>query len=106
MYAARFPAKVRTLVLARAPIETDAGDGPVKSYAHTLPAAFYERLVKLGGGMLKGEYMLAGFKSMHPDMQYVAKFREIYRNIDHPGHRRRFEEFELWYEHTLDLPGV
>lgn len=106
MYAARFPAKVRTLVLAGAPIDTDAGDGPVKSYAHTLPTAFYERLVKLGGGMLKGEYMLAGFKSMHPDTQYVAKFHDLYRNIDNPEHRRRFEEFERWYEHTLDLPGV
>lgn len=106
MYAARFPAKVRTLVLAGAPIDTDAGDGPVKSYAHTLPTAFYERLVKLGGGILKGEYMLAGFKSMHPDTQYVAKFHDLYRNIDNPEHRRRFEEFERWYEHTLDLPGV
>lgn len=106
MYAARFPAKVRTLVLAGAPIDTDAGEGPVKDYAHTLPTAFYERLVKLGGGMLKGEFMLTGFKSMHPDTQYVAKFHDLYRNIDDPEHRRRFEEFERWYEHTLDLPGV
>jgi poly(3-hydroxyalkanoate) synthetase len=106
MYAARFPAKVRTLVLAGAPIDTDAGEGPVKDYAHTLPTAFYERLVKLGGGMLRGDYMLTGFKSMHPDTQYVAKFHNFYRNIDNPEHRRRFEEFERWYEYTVDLPGV
>lgn len=106
MYAARFPAKVRTLVLAGAPIDTDAGEGPVKNYAHTLPTAFYERLVELGGGMLKGEFMLTGFKSMHPDAQYVAKFRDLYHNIDDPEYRRRFEEFERWYEHTLDLPGA
>lgn len=106
MYAARFPEKVRTLVLAGAPIDTEAGEGPVKDYADTLPTAFYERLVKLGGGVLKGEFMLAGFKSMHPEQHYAAKFRDLYRNIGDPAHRRRFEEFERWYEYTLDLPGT
>ncbi len=106
MYATRFPEKVRTLVLAGAPIDTEAGEGPVKDYADRLPAAFYDRLVKLGGGILKGEFMLAGFKSMHPEQHYAAKFRDLYRNIGDPGHRRRFEEFERWYEYTLDLPGT
>ena len=36
-YAARFPGKVRTLVLAGSPIDTDAGEGAVKDLAHTLP---------------------------------------------------------------------
>lgn len=105
MYAARFPAKVKTLVLAGAPIDTDAGEGPVKNYAHTLPTAFYEKLVSLGGGVLKGQHMLAGFKSLHPDTHYVTKFHDLYRSIDDAEHRRRFEEFERWYEYTLDLPG-
>lgn len=37
MYAARFPHKVASLVLAGAPIDTDAGNGPVKGMARTLP---------------------------------------------------------------------
>lgn len=106
MYAARFPHKVRTLVLAGSPIDTDAGDTAIKDYAHRLPTAFYERLVKLGGGMLRGEFMLMGFKSMHPDKQYVGKFVDLYRNIDNTENRRRFEEFERWYEYTIDLPGT
>lgn len=48
IYAARFPHKVRSLVLAGSPIDTDAGETSIKDYAHRLPTAFYERLVKLG----------------------------------------------------------
>lgn len=78
----------------------------MKDYAHALPTVFYERLVKLGGGILRGEFMLAGFKSMHPKQHYVAKFHDLYRSIGDPGHRQRFEDFERWYEHTIDLPGA
>ena len=37
MVAARFPDKVNSLVLAGAPIDTDAGDGPIKRMAHESP---------------------------------------------------------------------
>jgi len=33
MCAARFPRKVASLVLAGAPIDTDAGNGPIKRWA-------------------------------------------------------------------------
>lgn len=105
MVAARFPGKVRTLVVAGAPIDTDAGETPIKDYAHTLPMSFYERLVELGGGVLKGSFMLQGFKGMHPDKQYIEKYADLYENIDDPDYVRRFEDFERWYEATIDLPG-
>jgi len=105
MYAARFPRKVRRLVLAGAPIDTDAGAGPIKDATHALPLQFYEQLVALGGGRLRGGLMLLGFKSMHPDRQYFGKFVELYEHIDDPTYVSRFERFERWYEHTLDLPG-
>jgi pimeloyl-ACP methyl ester carboxylesterase len=34
MYAARFPGKVACLVLAGSPIDTNAGNGPIKQMAH------------------------------------------------------------------------
>ena len=55
--------------------------------------------------LAKGEFMLQGFKNMHPDRQYVDKFVELYEHIDHPSYVSRFEQFERWYEHTIDLPG-
>ena len=49
MVAARFPDKVNALVLAGSPIDTDAGDGPIKRMAHDTPMSAYEDLVRLGG---------------------------------------------------------
>lgn len=106
MYAARFPRKVMRLVIAGAPIDTDAGDGAIKLAAHTLPMRFYEDLVQSGGGLLQGRYMLEGFKNLHPVVQYFDKFVELYERIDDPDYVRRFEQFERWYEYTLDLPGT
>jgi poly(3-hydroxybutyrate) depolymerase len=66
MYAARIPHKVATLVLAGAPIDANAGDGPVKHMAHEYPTAFYEGLVAMGDGLMLGKIMLQGWKGMHP----------------------------------------
>ncbi len=105
MYAARFPKKVNALVLAGAPIDTGAGKGVIKDYAHSFPMEFYEELVAMGGGILKGKFMLEGFKSMHPEKQYFGKFVDLYEHVDDPRYVKRFENFERWYEYTLDLPG-
>lgn len=105
MYVARFPKKVKRLVLAGSPIDTEAEKGKINEYAHTFPMQFYEELVALGGGILKGEFMLEGFKSMHPEKQYVEKFADLYEHIDDPKYVKRFETFERWYEYTVDLPG-
>jgi poly(3-hydroxybutyrate) depolymerase len=105
MYAARWPKKVNTLVLAGAPIDTEAGENKIKEYAHTFPMEFYEEIVAQGGGILKGKFMLEGFKNMHPGKQYFEKFVDLYEHIDDPKYVRRFETFERWYEYTIDLPG-
>ena len=105
MYAARFADHVSRLVLAGAPIDTDAGDGLILEAAHRLPIGFFRQLVALGDGRLKGNFMLQGFKNMHPDKQYVDKFVELYEHIDDSSYVSRFEQFERWYEHTIDLPG-
>jgi len=60
MLAARFPDKVNSMVLAGAPIDTDAGDGSIRKMVHDSPASFYEELVALDGGLMKGKFMLQG----------------------------------------------
>lgn len=105
MYTARFSKKVNTLTLAGSPIDTDAGNGQIKEYAHTSPISFYEELVTMGNGVLKGEFMLRGFKNMHSGKQYIEKYVELYKNVDDPEYVKKFEKFESWYEHTVDLPG-
>lgn len=105
MYASRYPAKVNCLVIGGAPIDTDGGDGTIKEYAHKFPMTFFEELVAIGGGLMKGDYMLEGFKSLHPDKQYFDKYVELYEHIEDPLYVQRFENFEIWYEYTINLPG-
>ncbi|KIZ39389.1 MULTISPECIES: alpha/beta fold hydrolase [Rhodopseudomonas] len=105
MIAARFPDKVNALVLAGAPIDTDAGDGPIKRMAHKSPASFYQELVGLGGGLMKGKFMLRGWKNMHPQQHYIQDYIDLYEHIDEPGYLAKEETFESWYENPIDLPG-
>jgi len=105
MYAARFPRKVASLVLAGAPIDTDAGDGPVKRMAHEFPTLFYEELIAIGGGLMRGELMLCGWKGMHPAEHYITEHVELYEHIDDPVYLKKKETFESWYENPIDLPG-
>ncbi len=105
MVAARFPEKVNSLVLAGAPIDTDAGDGPIKRMAHQTPLSFYQELVGLGGGLMRGKFMLQGWKNMHPEQHYFRDHVELYEHIDDKAYLAKKEAFESWYENPLDLPG-
>jgi poly(3-hydroxyalkanoate) synthetase len=105
MYAARFPHKVAKLVLAGAPIDFDAGDGPIKRMAHAYPTAFYEELVALGGGLMRGTLMLRAWKDMHPQQHYFQEHVDLYHRIDDLTYIRDAEAFANWYESPIDLPG-
>jgi len=105
MIAARFPDKVNALVLAGAPIDTDAGNGPIKHMVHEAPMSFYEELVALGGGLMKGKFMLQGWKNMRPEQHYFQDHIDLYEHIDDPAYLAKKETFESWYENPIDLPG-
>ena len=105
MYAARYPRNVERLVLAGAPIDTAAGDGPVKRMAHAYPTSFYEELVAMGGGLMRGAVMLQGWKGMHPEQHYIREHVDLYEHIDDPEYVRKEEIFQRWYENPIDLPG-
>ena len=52
-----------------------------------------------------GRFMLAGWKNMHPDQQYMEKYIDLYQHIEDKSYIKRTERFERWYENPLDLPG-
>jgi len=105
MIAARFPGKINALVLAGAPIDTDAGTLALTAMAHRSPRSFYEELVALGGGRMLGKFMLQGWKNLHPEEHYLRSHIDLYEHIDDPAYVRKAEIFESWYENPIDLPG-
>lgn len=105
MIAARFPDKINSLVLAGAPIDTNAGNGVIKKMVQKSPVSFYEELVTLGGGLMKGRFMLQGWKNMHPVEHYIQQHVDLYEHIDDPAYLKKEETFQSWYENPIDLPG-
>ena len=68
--------------------------------------SFYEDLVRLGGGLMRGKFMLAGMEE-HASRGALHRrgHIDLYRHIDDPAYIAKGEIFESWYENPLDLPG-
>ncbi len=109
IYAALRPERVNTLTLAGAPIDFHAGEPVIHEVLRTLGPGgdllFYEALVAAGGGVLKGEHMLAGFITIQPGDE-ISRQVDLLLNLPDPAHVARYQEFEDWFKHTQDIPGA
>lgn len=104
IYAARFPAKVRRIVLAGAPIDTEAQASPLAAAAHNLPFGVFDELVRLGDGRIMGERALALWEpALHGGDAAAALQVEMADDARHTGLRERFR---TWSDAAVDLPGV
>jgi poly(3-hydroxyalkanoate) synthetase len=104
VYAARFPGKVRRLVLAGAPVDVSAPSELSKMVA-ALPHQAFEQMVRQGDGVVSGEHMLRFWNipfSQH-DVEAVLQ-----RNLGDGSDEARvlLDRFERWDRATLDLPGT
>jgi poly(3-hydroxyalkanoate) synthetase len=108
IYAALRPEHVHTLTIAGAPIDFHAGDAVIHDYVRLLSPTdlgFYRDVVRLGGGVMKGEFMLNGFIAIKPENE-IAKHLQLFANIHDAEHVTRHRAFEDWFRHTQDIPGA
>lgn len=109
IYAALHPEQVHTLTLAGAPIDMHAGDAAIDDYVKHFSdggdMAFFEWLVASGGGVLKGELMVAGFIAMKPDDE-ISRQLELLGRMGDTEYVARYAAFEDWFKHTQDIPGA
>jgi poly(3-hydroxybutyrate) depolymerase len=109
IYAALRPERVNTLTIAGAPIDFHAGEPVIGAVMKRIAPGgrmdAYRALVAAGGGMLKGEHMLAGFILIKPDNE-LARQAQLLVNIHDPEHVARYRQFEDWFKHTQDIPGA
>src|SRR3954453_15133151 len=104
VYAARFPGKVRRLVLAGAPVDISTPSELSKMVA-ALPQQAFEQMVQQGDGLVSGEHMLKLWNlpfNQH-DVEAVLQ-RNLGDGSDEA--RRLLDRFERWHRATLDLPGT
>jgi len=106
IFTSLFPEKVESLILGGAPIDFAAGGGKLQEMVRSLPMSFYEGLVAAGGGLLRGELMVLGFKSLNIYAHYVKKYADLFENIGNTAYLERLEEFEGWYEYPYNIAGA
>lgn len=106
VYTALYPEKIASLVVAASPIDVEAVSSPMIEYAG-LPMSFFRYLVATGGGIMKGRFILTGFKNMQPEEHYLNKYKRLWQLLEDGDEDGidRFIRFENWYEYTQDLPG-
>jgi poly(3-hydroxyalkanoate) synthetase len=102
IYAARFPDKVRRLVLVGAPVDLSINSA-LSRLARNAPDVVYDQLVARGGGNVSGEEMLRFWsKSLSPHDVEAA----LQRSLSDEGGQALLERFNRWNAETMDLPGT
>ena len=104
-YAARFPGKVRRLVLAGAPIDIAAGNSAVSRLALSTPFGVFQELVGLGGGRMLGRQLLRFWEPKSLDSTEIHSTLQSSDAIDTNAFRRLEARFREWYAWTMNLPG-
>lgn len=105
MLAARFPTKVRRLVVAGAPIDIAAADSAISAVARAMPDAALADLVTLGDGRILGARALEAWGARHPDAATIAAALQPVDD-DREAWRAAVARFLAWHAMTLDLPGT
>ncbi len=102
LYAARFPAKVRRLVLAGAPVDLSI-DSALSRLARNAPEMVYDQLVARGGGNVSGDEMLR-FWSRAPSRDDIAAV--LQKDLSDDEGAALLARFDHWNTETLNLPGT
>lgn len=102
LYAARFPAKVRRLVLAGAPVDLSI-DSAMSRLARNAPGMVYDQLVARGGGNVSGKEMLRVW-SRTPSREDIAV--ALQKELADEEGAALLARFDQWNLEPLDLPGT
>jgi poly(3-hydroxyalkanoate) synthetase len=105
VYAARFPEKVRRLVLVGAPVDVCAAKSQLMQNVDELPLSAFENLVRLGEGRVLGRYALKlwGSASAVSDAAGVLQIASGRYDARIDALKQRLDEWHAW---TVDLPGA
>jgi|FEC22Drversion2_1045045.scaffolds.fasta_scaffold00459_8 poly(3-hydroxyalkanoate) synthetase len=104
IYAARFPEKVRKLVLAGAPIDVEAETSLLALTAQHLPVALFDEVVRLGDGRVLGQRIIDLWRPALNGTDSDATLQHDCSNAGRAAELR--QRFRDWLEWTVDLPGA
>ncbi len=106
VYAARFPAKVRKLVMAGTPVDIAARQSGLSAIAEATPLIMFKNLVSLGDGRVIGRNLAKFWGS---DAVATNDLRESLQTSQ-PAGSAEFTQLEAifrnWNARTIDIPGT
>ena len=105
VYAARFPKKVRRLVLAGAPVDMPAGLSALWTPANPMTDVIIDELIRLGDGLVLGRYMATLWPREPDEASRVMDALQFASPPASDAERRAAEIFVRWDRRALDLPG-
>jgi poly(3-hydroxyalkanoate) synthetase len=100
LYSARFPRKVRRLVLAGAPIDIEAGTSMLSELTSSVSPSLVQGVVDAGRGLVPGARVLQ-FRRVPSDLV----LRRILQCADQSEPPDLPQHFRSWLNHTVTLPG-
>src|SRR5262249_10179948 len=105
-YAARYPSKIRGLVLAGAPVDINAGESELSRVAHSVPSSAFKQLVELGDGRVRGSHLLRLWKNPPLEPEAIHGLLQVPDDIGTPRSLRLIALFREWYACPIDLPAL
>src|ERR1700730_8918434 len=105
VYAGRFPAKVRKLVVAGAPVDVAARQSRLSAKAEATPQIMFQGLVDLGDGRVIGRN-LAKFWENDTDANGIRESLQTVQPIGSSKFTQLEAIFKNWNSWTIDLPGT
>lgn len=106
VYAARFPAKVRRLVMAGAPIDIAAEPSGLSAMAVATPLAMFQGLVSSGEGRVIGRDVARFWGNATVEADNVRATLQTLEPIGSPEFARLEAIFARWNAWTIDVPGT
>ncbi len=105
-YAARFPAKVRKLVVVGAPIDIAAAPSQISRLVDSTPAALTKEMVELANGRVLGRMVRRLWGAQTPDPESVHRMLGAPEPLESPEFAGLMMRFRAWDSWTTDLPGT
>jgi poly(3-hydroxyalkanoate) synthetase len=105
VYAGRFPAKVRKLVMAGAPIDIVARHSELSALAAATPLTMFQGLVSLGNGRVIGCNLAKLWGNDTVDADDIRRSLQTLEPVGSPEYSRLEAIFRAWNAWTIDVPG-
>lgn len=105
IYAARFPEKIRRLVLVGAPVDLSI-ESTLSQLVRSAPQAVFAELVARGRGNVSGHEMLRFWTPSPSPEDIEATLQSPVFSAQTVRSRELVERFRQWNDETVDLPGT